>query len=209
LGRVLDASDIAFVLERLGNVLWMATSDVRALNVARDWSDRRHGRAVPRESGSHPMLASPRSPMPPRPAMPSGVSVRRSAPTMQSLPRASALAAPTCVLVLSLDAALVAQTTREIGGRCSVLAVATPADLARASARAGERPVVLVDTTLPSIDPPTFVGLCPILPESTRVVLWGADARQLARLASRFPRAATWIASGDAHEPGLLALSLV
>jgi hypothetical protein len=181
--RVLDPVQVTLVLERLGHVLWMATSDVRALNVARDWTGRSSSApsresGPPRESGSRPRIA-------PEP-----------------------LVAPSCVLVLTLDAQLVVQTRSEIAGRCPVVSVATPSDLARMVSRAGDRPVVLVDTALPSIEVPTFVGLCPILPPLACVVLWGADARQLARLGAQFPRAQSWIASAEARAPGLLALSV-
>lgn len=204
MARVLDPAGVSLVLARLGDVLWMATSDVRALSVARAWSDRPKTTGpwadVLPQSGAHPRLGT-REPQPRRSSMPppreSGVS-----------PPPRALYEPSCVLVLTLDAALVQQTTREIAGRAPVVSVATPVDLARALSEAGERPLVLVDTTLPSIPLPTFVGLVPILPPDARVVLWGATPQQLARLATKFPRIATWIASGEARDPGRLALSL-
>lgn len=243
LARVLDAAEIAHVLERLGNVLWMATSDVRALSVARDWSATRTSTTPPptvRESGSHPRMPRgsepavvakrptmpapassppegvpslprpPRSPLPPRAAVGETVSLRapRAPVTIQALPRVVARSAPTAILVLSLDARLALQTTSEVAGRCPVITVGSPGDLARATAIGGERLVVLVDTTLPSIDLPTFVALSPILPPTARVILWGADERQRARLVTQFPAARSWLASDDAQAPGMLALSL-
>ena len=115
---------------------------------------------------------------------------------------------PSCVLVLSLDPSLTAQATSEIAGRCPVLSIGAPADLARVASRSGDRIVVLIDTARPSIELPTFVGLVPILPPTTRVVLWGTDARQHGRLASMFPQASTWIASNASQTPGTFVLDL-
>ncbi|MFO0680880.1 MAG: hypothetical protein U0234_02460 [Sandaracinus sp.] len=204
MARVLDPAGVSLALARLGDVLWMATSDVRALSVARAWSDRPKravtAPALVPQSGAHPRLGV-REPQPRRSSMPppreSGVA-----------PAPRALFEPTSLLVVTLDRALIAQATNEVGGRVPILAVATPVDLARAVSSAGERPVVLVDTTLPSIDLPTFVGLAPILPPDARVVLWGASPHQLPRLATKFPRMVGWLASGESREPGRLALSL-
>ncbi len=209
MARVLDPAGVSLVVARLGDVLWMATSDVRTLNVARAWSDRSKAPgATPAggmQSGTHPRLGM-REPGMREP------SVRRSSmpPPRDSgvAPAPRPLLQPTSVLVVTLDRALIAQATHEVAGRVSVIPVATPVDLARAVSTAGERPVVLVDTTLPSIDLPTFVGLAPILPPDARVVLWGASPHQLPRLAAKFPRMVGWLASGESREPGRLALSL-
>ena len=128
--------------------------------------------------------------------------------TLAWLPKATGGRAPSCVLVVSLDPALAAQTTAEIAGRCAVVVIATPTDLARAATRAGERIVVIVDTSLSAIDVPTFVGLAPILPADTSIVLWGVDERQHARLVSRYPAARAWVASGDSRTPGAFVLGL-
>jgi hypothetical protein len=159
-----------------------------------------------------PRAAAPHSPMPERPAMPlvplppsRGVTLGKM--TVPKLMRVNARPLPTAVLVISLDPSLMKQTTAEIAGRCNVVKIATPADLARAASSSGDRIVVIVDTALPSIDLRTFVGLAPILPAGARVVLWGADERQRTRLVAMFPVAASWIASGDSNTPGELALA--
>lgn len=264
LQRVLGPGAVAIVLERLGQVLWMATSDVRALSVARDWSRGSGGVTQPHESGSHPKVPkipsdrpaeleqgaakrptmpapassppgavapsdrprvapssrpplpasgsalSPRTPPPARPTLNTGIVPRvpRAAVTVAAMPRVAGAPMPTAVLVVTLDAALCAQATAELAGRCPLVTITAPVDLARAATRCGDRIVVIVDTTLPSIDLPTFVGLAPILPRDTRVVLWGADERDHARLASRFPTARAWVPSGDSSTPGTLAISL-
>lgn len=230
LERLLDAGEISAVIERLGDVLWMATSDIRALGVARSWSRRSAPTETP--SGTHARLPSD------RPAASherdSGVSAKRPTipvpssspparlPTIPRVPRSPlppppagaalrsprAPTAPSAVLVVSLDPSLAASTSRDVGGRCPVITISTPGDLARAATRSGDRVVVIVDTTLPSIEVPTFAGLAPILPPGTRVVLWGVDERQLARLAAQHPVARDWSASGEAVSPGTFALTL-
>jgi hypothetical protein len=267
--RQLGAEALSHVLERLGHVLWMASSDVQARSVARGWlkldpapalaapapsaaaaptpvapspaaADTTEGETPEGESGEFPIshvpfvaseprkrptdarleagsapsrpevpIPPPRSSHPlaaPRPPRSGAVTLGKLS---VSLARVAARPLPSAVLVLSLDAKLASQTTAEIAGRCSVVRIATPADLARAASTAGERVVVLVDTALPSIDLKTFVGLCPILPASTRVILWGADERQRTRLVATFPIAAGWIASGESTAPGELALAQV
>ncbi len=237
--RQLGAASVSHLLERLGHVLWMATSDVHALDIARNWVGLNKPPAtsahdVGEESGEFPApsarpaaigtthkrptvpapeLASsssvpPRQPSPllvPRPPAPAVI----GRVTVPKLVRADARPLPTCVLMVTLDPTLTTQATDEIAGRCKVVRIATPAELARVASSSGDRLVVLVDTALPSIDLRTFVGLAPILPAGSRVVLWGADERQRARLASMFPIAADWIASADSTSPGVLALAQV
>lgn len=225
LGRILGEDEIARVFERLGDVLWMATSDVRALGVARTWARRSTPTEIP-SSGTHaripsdpvsdrdsgvaakrPTIPAPSSPpaqvpapRPRSPVPPAALGLSLRSPRMP--------AAPTAVLVVSLDPELAAATQQELGGRCPVLTIASPSDLARATTRAGDRVVVLVDTMLPSIEVPTFVGLAPILPPGTRVVLWGADERQLARLTTQHAVARDWLGSGEASSPGAFVLAL-
>ncbi len=161
-------------------------------------------------SGSDRVLRGPRSPVPMRTedAPPDARRLRPPAVTVPAMARVSGAPLPSCVLVVSLDAALAREVATEIDGRCAVIAIATPSDLARAATRTGDRIVVLVDSTLPAIDLPTLVGLAPILPPDTRIVLWGADERTRARLASQFPATRTWVPSGDSTTPGTFALSI-
>jgi hypothetical protein len=46
--------DVQIVFERLGHVLWMATSDVQALNAAREWSERPSGTHLAPQPDSRP-----------------------------------------------------------------------------------------------------------------------------------------------------------
>lgn len=292
------------VFERLGHVLWMATSDVSALEAARAWSrgtgqthrpERdedsgvRHVEPPPRLSPpppagttkdleSGPSLKRPTVPAPPPPASgpvsatsatlgrmraptlttraatgsrPGGsaTEVRSSltsdprrastpppAPTSRVSPTPAARftplppsptpvrtissnpperapsspprRVPTAVLVLTLDTRLPSSIRTQMAGQCPVRTIGTPGELATSIGTAGPRPVVLVDTALPSIDVPTFAGLAPILPAGARVVLWGAAPRQQERLAVMFPHAATWVASGHAADAGQFILEL-
>jgi hypothetical protein len=116
---------------------------------------------------------------------------------------------PTSVLVVTLDPHLVADVRSELVVHCHVNAIATPTDLGIAMTHAGPRPVILLDTSLPSIDIKTFAGLAPILPPGGHVILWGASPRQRDRLATIFPCATHWIASGGAPRAGRFVLELL
>jgi hypothetical protein len=96
----------------------------------------------------------------------------------------------------------------ELITECPVRSIGEPTELPGAVATAGARIVVIFDAALPSIDVPTLVGLMPILPASTRVVLWGTTTRQRDRLATMFPAAASWTASDAADRPGQFVLTI-
>jgi hypothetical protein len=225
LERLLDPSEIAFVQERLAQVLWTATGEPRVLGaLPRPTSDAH-------QSGSHPKVAErrptmpapassppegvpsiprpPRSPLPVRPAPMSGVAPRatRLAPTARAMPRAET-PWPSCVLVVSRDASLSVHTSAELAGQCAMTVITSPTDLARAATRSGDRVVVVLDAIEPSIDIGTFVGLLPILPIDTRVVLVGTDARTRAHLAAQFPVTRTWIPCADGRTPGAFVLGM-
>lgn len=116
--------------------------------------------------------------------------------------------APTTVLVFSLDPRFVSEVRQELITECPVRSIGEPTELPGAVATAGARIVVIFDAALPSIDVPTLVGLMPILPASTRVVLWGTTTRQRDRLATMFPAAASWTASDAADRPGQFVLTI-
>jgi hypothetical protein len=130
----------------------------------------------------------------------------RLAPTARAMPRVSG--APSCLLVVSRSAELSARTSAELDGQCLVTWIAGPADLARAATRSGDRVVVLFDASDPSIDVATFVGLVPILPSGTRVVLSGTDARARAHLAAQFPSTRSWLPCVEGRTPGAFVLTL-
>jgi len=289
LGERLHQTAIEQVFERLGHVLWMATSDVSALETARSWSRAnplqppeiepesgvRHlkdGSSPPEtnpktdsaRSGSRqaakpttpPTSARP-SPVPlpgmpvpgtqvpgmPVPGMPvpgvlggradrpvartekathrefpaggiaqllrgRALSTPEPARASSKPPTARSTSAPSSVVLVTLDAAWVAQLRLELAPHCPVRPVAAAVDLVAALAAGGDRLVVLIDTALPSIDVATFAGLAAVLPATARVVLWGATSKQHARLAAMFPLARAWVASEDAAHAGRFVLEL-
>jgi hypothetical protein len=216
LQRTLGPAAVTLVLGRLGQVALMNET---ATGPTSSWPPKsRH------ESGSHPVVRT-REPFPaqgapaakrqtlPAPAMAANEgparSERRLRPPAATLPAMPKMTRPlpSCVLVVSLDKTFVSDVQREVGDRCPVVVVQSPAELARAATHAVSRIVVLVGI-LPSIDLPTFVGLAPILPADTRIVLWGTDQKTLQRLGTRLPASCDWIASGDSKTPGTFALSI-
>lgn len=115
---------------------------------------------------------------------------------------------PSTLLLVTLDPSLVSQVDAGLKDRVPVLAVSAASELLGALLTAGDHLVVLLDTALPSIAVPAFAGLIPVLPAGTRVVLWGASARHLARLAAIYPETAGWIASDGAEDPVAFVSSL-
>jgi hypothetical protein len=208
--RMLGVAAAELVRDRLAHVLWMATtspSPRRASGADEDDASGEHrvestGRA--RSSGISPRIPSDaamqavrevheaKTQPPPAPPAPS----RGSAP--RPVPRAAvtqSVAAPLAVLVVTLDASLAQSMRSTLGGRAHVTVITCVADLARATAAARARVSVVVDVALSSIDMPTFASLTTALPVGSRVVLWGTNERQKARLAASFPNARDWIAS--------------
>lgn len=239
LERVLDATEIAQILDRLGHVVWTVTRDASALDLASRWSTGhlpstgRHRRVgattvttsdmeavsdrdalaqrdafskkdTIRPPGSNPPVrASSSVPAPaPRVTSQSGVSVRPplrppAVPGIEPQRKTTVrfAAPPSALIVVSLDPSLAQRLEDATGGRCPLRLVTSPAELARAATRNGDRLVVLVDTLLPAIDLATFVGLAPILPRGSRVVLWGLDEAQRRRFTAEHPAAASWSGS--------------
>jgi hypothetical protein len=115
---------------------------------------------------------------------------------------------PSAVLVVSLDTQLVAQIRQGLSQHAPVRAIGAASELVGSLLTSGDRLVVLIDTALPSIAVPTFAGLIPVLPASTRVVLWGANKRHLLRLNALYPDTARWTVSENAEDPVALLLTL-
>lgn len=112
------------------------------------------------------------------------------------IPAAPSLGAP--VLMLSLDPTLRAEATKQLEGVRPTITIMSQAELVRTINAAYESGFgILVDASLPSIDLATFVGLAGLLPSGTRVVLWGMDERQKARLARVFAIASEWTAASN------------
>lgn len=161
-----------------------------------------------RPPGSNPPARTSSS-VPPatRATSQSGVSMRAplrppAVPAMQPQHKATIrfAAPPSALIVVSLDPTLAQRLEDATGGRCPLRLVTSPAELARAATRNGDRLVVLVDTLVPAIELPTFAGLAPILPRASRVVLWGMDETQRRRFAAEHPAAESW--SSSAALPG-------
>ena len=217
LQRMLGPAAVTLVLGRLGQVALM--NETATAPIGSTSSRPPTGR---HESGSHPVVRTHEpfpAPTAKRPTMPAPASTanegparseRRLRPPAATLPAMQKMTRllPSSVIVVSLDKTFVSDVQREVGDRCPVVVVQTPAELARAATHAVSRIVVLVGI-LPSIDLPTFVGLAPILPADTRIVLWGADQKTLQRLGTRLPVSCDWIASGDSKTPGTFALSIL
>lgn len=225
------------IFERLGHVLWMATSDVTLVEAARTWSqpgpnDRdgdsgvRNVELGPAASAPHVPSATGSAPGPVSSAtlgrmravsraMPAASNSEINAPTRDArsepfeLPLPAARAVwPSTVLVVTLDGHLVTQVRQGLAEHAPVRAIGAASELVGSLVTSGDRLVVLIDTALPSIAVPTFAGLVPVLPVATRVVLWGANKRQLLRLNALYPATTGWTVSEDAEDPVALLLAL-
>lgn len=140
----------------------------------------------------------------PMPVVRSSVEIPAQGPDARSEPHELPARLPSAVLLVSLDPTLVTQIRAGMDA-IPVRAVHAASELVSSLLACGDSLVVLVDTALPSIAVPTFAGLIPVLPEGTRVVLWGASARHHARLVAIYPETATWIAcDGTDDAVGLL-----
>ncbi len=156
-------------------------------------------------NANRPTLPAPPAPGVP-PASASAQSSGRHAIGRLSVPRVPAVLETRAerqpvrgaVLVVSLDTELTPEVERAVGDRRPVVHVRSQADLVRAiSSLRATGFTVLVDSMLPSVELPTFVGMCSLLPPATRVLLWAADARQKKRLATSYPIANEWIVCGE------------
>lgn len=211
------------VVERLSHVLWMASSTVRSFvpsprklaTTFETEADESSGlRAVDGASDLGAMNRAKERPTDPAPAperparrpMSSGAqSIGRMVAPRPSVTMGAVLEtrvertpARGPVLVTSLDAALLAEVEGVLGERRPAAHVRSQADLVRAIGSLRTTGFsVIVDTALPSVELPTFVGLSSLLPPGTRVVLWGLDPRQKKRMAMLYPIANDWIACDD------------
>ncbi len=136
----------------------------------------------------------------PMPVVRGSVEIPAQGPDARSEPHTLPARAPSAVILVSLDPSLVNQV-REGMSPIPVRAVNAASELVPSLLAVGDRLVVLIDAALPSIAIPTFAGLIPVLPEGTRVVLWGGSERHLARLGTLFPDTAGWIATDHVDDP--------
>lgn len=148
--------------------------------------------------------------IPARASSPSGGGARSSRPSYEEVRASSSgpRAIATDVIVVSFDPKLVMDVETRMAGRSRVRAAVTVEDLREALSRvASQRIAIVLDTGVPSIDVATFARLGSELPAHAHVVLWGTDERQRQRLASHFPQARAWVASGGAESPVDLLLA--
>jgi len=110
-------------------------------------------------------------------------------------PLARSTTMPIEILVVTLDEQLPTDLERAIGTRGRVTAIRSLDVLVRALTVGAPRFVVLIDAALPSIDVPTLARHASALPPSARVLLWGMDERQRARIVLQFPNAASWLST--------------
>ncbi len=201
-------------IERISHVLWLASSTIRhAAPTAAELRRTLESEPAPRDDESG--LRSVESP-PPGWSNQAMAAARISATELGRTPRSGPtlgrmkparggsiveIQAPAPegapVLVLSLDPTLRAEAAQQLEGVRPTIAIMTQAELVRTiNAAYTSGFAVLVDASLPSIDLATFVRLAGLLPAGTRVVLWGTDERQKARLARVFAAASEWTAAG-------------
>lgn len=163
------------------------------------------------DSGTLPKRAIARVTSPALPARSSQPSQARSSRPSYEEVRASssgARAIATDVVVVSLDPKLVIDVETRMAGKSRVRSAVTIEELRHALARAAsQRVAIVLDTGVPSIDVATFARLAGELPALAHVILWGTDERQRLRLASLFPQARTWVASGAAESPADMLLA--
>jgi len=170
----------------------------------------------PRQSGTRPQLRPPtpsasfgtaatvgqmRAVSKSMPVVRTSVEIPAQRPDARSEPPDLGVRLPSTVLLITLDPSLVTQVGEGLKDRIPVQAISAASELVASLLTSGERLVVLIDTALPSIAVPAFVGIIPVLPARTRVVLWGANANHLARLVAVYPETLGWIASDGAEDP--------
>ncbi len=101
------------------------------------------------------------------------------------------------VLVASHDRTGIQGIARLLFGRAVVRQVSNVFDLVSAlEANRRGTPVIIVDCSLPAVDPTTLSSMLPLHHEA-RVILWGATDHEKSRLESAFPFARSFL-----HVPG-------
>jgi hypothetical protein len=100
---------------------------------------------------------------------------------------------PVEVLLVTLDKGLATDLETLVGTRGRVTLMRDVETLTLAL-KLGTRCLVLIDATLPSIDVATLARHAM---SDARIVLFGVEERQRARIAAQFPQAAAWIACAD------------
>lgn len=146
----------------------------------------------------------PRSGPAPRNAVPWGSDEYPSGGSSLGLDAAAEAA---CLLVVSLDTQLVQRLSPWVGGKAELIQVGSVRELVRdLDVLESARVTVLVDCRRPSIRPTAVAALADELPESVRVVLWGASPEQERALRAVSPEVARWaVVPADARPKDLIA----
>jgi hypothetical protein len=107
-----------------------------------------------------------------------------------------AMAAPRerVVLMSSLDRTSVQALARQLVNRAKVRQVASVFDLISAiEAHYSDDPTIIIDCSLPAVDPMTLASMLPMHLDEVQVVLWGATQRQRVALEHEMPVARHWV----------------
>lgn len=103
---------------------------------------------------------------------------------------------PQVVLVLAatLDRSGADGIARALFGQAEVRQVTDVFDLVSAfEAQAHNGPLLVIDCCLPAVEPTTVAAMLPVLPEHSRVVLWGATSAMRAEVEAVSAQAGGWL----------------
>ncbi len=116
-------------------------------------------------------------------------------PPLPPLPPLAAPAAqPRLILVSSLDRTSIQGIARQLFASARVRQIRNVFELLSAvEMNSGEAPVIVVDCSLPAVDPMTLATMLPDEVREAKVVLWGATQRQRDELEDRAPIARFWV----------------
>jgi len=98
------------------------------------------------------------------------------------------------VLFSSLDRTSIQGLARQLYSRAKVRQIANVFDLIQAiEAHYDDDPTIIIDCSLPAVDPMTLATMLPIHLDEVQVVLWGATQRQRVELEHEMPVARHWV----------------
>jgi len=98
------------------------------------------------------------------------------------------------ILVSSLDRTSIQGIARQLFASARVRQIRNVFELLSAvEMNSGEAPVIVVDCSLPAVDPMTLATMLPEEVREAKVVLWGATQRQRDELEERAPIARFWV----------------
>ncbi len=98
------------------------------------------------------------------------------------------------ILVSSLDRTSIQSIARQLHGRAKVRQVGNVFDLISAVEKHyDDGPTIIIDCSLPAVDPMTLASMLPIHLDEVTVILWGATQAQRVALEKEMPVARHWI----------------